>query len=115
MDAQQLRRTTRLNIDEYRVIDLHKKYGIDKLVLAYIRAAILGGVYTVETLLEHIRVSNLRRVDSIDQLKQKVSTEGLTPEQITMINKTRENIALREKASDVLTNLEEYKLKDILS
>lgn len=112
MDAQELRKRSRLNPDEYRVKALAKSYHIDPMVIAYIRSAILSGSYTVETLIEHIKADNIKRTDALDYFMQK---QELTEQEEKIKKSTERNFELRDKALKVLTESSKLVLGDILT
>ena len=112
MDAQALRRRSKVNPDEYRTIALAKMYNISPRVIAYIRSAIMSGVYTPQTRIEHIDADNEKRTKSIDDLKAKENS--WTPEEQITYTKTIENRAFRTLVKETIERMTTSTMADLI-
>lgn len=112
----QNKKSYRNNLDykEPIVLELSIKHNLKPKLVAYVRAAIIGEFarYNKETLIEHIKIDNEKRLKAIEE--HKVSKVLSAEERERSIKGTQVNIDFRNGVVDFLNTVSDEVLNDIL-
>lgn len=101
-----------LNLLDPSVQEISQKYNLAPKVVAYLRAAMIDGHYTKQTLIAHIEFENDRRRQAIEG--HKVNPELDEIKRVEIIGYTEINIKFRESIVILLKQIDYNLLANIL-